>query len=287
MTTFGVTAASGRLGRLVVESLLGKGVSAGDIIAIARTEGKIADLAERGVVVRYGDYTLPETVADALDGVERLLLISGTDFGSRVVQHANVIAAAKETGVVRICYTSLLHAERTTIPIAAEHRGTENVLAASGIDHTLLRNGWYTENYTEHIDEYLAAGEIVGATGEGRISAAPRADYAEAAAVALLGDEGERTVYELGGESFTMAGLAETIAQVTGAAVAYRNLTPEERMAELREAGLDQGSAAMVAAMDVAIAAGALEADSDRLESLLGRPPTPLAEVVRVACGAA
>ncbi|MFI2487383.1 NAD(P)H-binding protein [Promicromonospora kroppenstedtii] len=293
MTTYAVTGATGHLGRLVVEELLSRGVPAADVVAIARTPEKAGDLAERGVQVREGDYDRPDTLPSALDGVQRLLLVSGSEPGVRVPQHTAVIDAARAAGVQRIAYTSILNADDTTNPLAGEHQATEQVLRASGLAITLLRNGWYTENYTDRIAEYVERGEIVGAAAEGKVSAATRADFAGAAAGALLADDAAPgadgaapvVVHELGGPAFTFAELASTISDVTGSPVAYRDLSVDAFAAELQQAGLDAGTAGFVAGIDAAIAAGDLQTDSDALVRLLGRPATPLADAVRVARG--
>jgi NAD(P)H dehydrogenase (quinone) len=283
MTVYAVTGATGHLGRLVVEELLSRGVPAADLVAVVRTPGKAADLAERGVQVREGDYSRPETLPTALAGVQRLLLISGSEPGGRVAQHTAVVDAAKAAGVERITYTSILKADDTTNPLAGEHQATEQVLRASGIPVTLLRNGWYTENYTEQLEQYLQRGEIVGAAADGKVSAAPRADFAAAAAAALLADSDGDAVHELGGPAFDFTELAAAISDVTGTKVAYRNLSVEGYEAELHTAGLDAGTAGFVAGIDASIAAGDLATDSDDLTRLLGRPVTPLADVVRAA----
>ena len=285
MTTYAVTGATGHLGRLVTEELLSRGVPASDLVAIVRTPGNAADLAARGVQVREGDYSRPETLPGALAGVQRLLLISGSEPGGRVAQHTAVIDAAKGAGVERIAYTSILNAGTTSNPLAGEHEATEAALRASGIPVTLLRNGWYTENYTDRLDEYLQRGEIIGAAAQGKVSAAPRADYAAAAATALLSDDDGDTVQELGGTAFDLVELAATVSDAAGAQVSYRGLPVEQYAAELRQTGLDAGTAGFVAGLDASIAAGDLQTDSDDLARLLGRPTTPLADVVRAALG--
>ncbi|WP_369372961.1 SDR family oxidoreductase [Promicromonospora sp. Populi] len=283
MTTYAVTGATGQLGRLVVEELLSRGVPATDLVAIVRTPAKAADLAERGVQVRAGDYSLPETLPAALAGVQRLLLVSGSEPGGRLAQHTAVIEAAQAAGVERITYTGILNSDHTSNPLAGEHQATEQVLRASGIPFSVLRNGWYTENYTERLEEYLQRGEIVGATAGGKVSAAPRADYAAAAAAAVLADDGDVVIHELGGSAFSFDELAATISDITGTKVAHRDLTVPEYAAELQQAGLDAGTAGFVAGLDASIAAGDLETDSDDLVRLLDRPATPLADVVRAA----
>jgi NAD(P)H dehydrogenase (quinone) len=283
MPTYAVTGASGHLGRLVVQELLARGVPASDVVAVVRTPSKAADLAERGVQVRKADYSRTQALADALAGVDRLLLVSSSEAGQRVAHHTNVIEAATTAGVSRIVYTSMLNADDTSNPLAGEHQDSERVLRAADVPFTVLRNGWYTENYTDQLGQYLQRGEIVGAAGGGRISAATRQDYAAAATAALLQDEEGNRTYELGGPAFDLTELARVISEVTGASVAYRDLPVVEYSSWLQVAGLDEGSAQFVAALDASIARGDLETKSQDLARLLGRPATPLTDVVRVA----
>jgi NAD(P)H dehydrogenase (quinone) len=283
MTSYAITGASGQLGRLAVGELLARGVPAADVVALVRTRGKAADLAERGVEVREADYTRPQTLGAALNGVDRLLLISSSEAGQRVAQHTNVIQAARTAGTARIVYTSIVNADDTTNALAREHQDTEQALRAAGVPFTLLRNGWYTENYTDQLDQYLQQGEILGAAANGRISAATRQDYAGAAAAALVqDDDGDRT-YELGGPAFDLSELARVITEVTGTPVTYTDLAVEVYASRLEQAGLDETNARFVAALDASIASGDLETDSQDLERLLGRPVTPLVDVVRAA----
>ncbi|WP_043498350.1 NAD(P)H-binding protein [Georgenia sp. SUBG003] len=283
MTTYAVTGASGQLGRLVIDQLLVRGVAPGAVVAIARTPEKIAGLAERGVQVREGDYDRPETLDAALAGVDRLLLVSGSEVGRRVAQHTNVVEAARRAGVGRILYTSVLRATTTALVIAPEHKATEEAIRASGLPYTMLRNGWYTENYTGQLASYLAQGVVLHAAGEGRIAAATRTDLAEAAAVALTDDAGADLVYELGGPAFTMGQLADAVTEVTGTTVVARTLAAEELVTALTGAGLDEGTAGFLAAVDANIADGDLDTDEDDLERLLGRPVTGLLDAVRTA----
>jgi NAD(P)H dehydrogenase (quinone) len=284
MPTFAVTGASGHLGRQVVEHLLERDVAAGEIVAVVRTPEKVADLAVRGVVVREGDYSRPGTLASALAGVRTLLLVSGNEVGRRVEQHTAVIEAARDAGVRRVLYTSILKADTTANPIAPEHQGTEKALRASGVPFTLLRNGWYTENYSDRLAEYAERGEILSATGTGRVSAATRDDFAAAAAAAMLrDDDADDAVYELGGPAFDFDELAAAVTEVTGRAVVHRALPAAELAEVLQGAGLDAGTAGFVAALDESIARGELETGSDDLDRLLGRPATPLREALRAA----
>ncbi len=285
MAVYAVTGASGHLGRLVVDELLARAVPAPEIVALVRTPSKAVDLTQRGVQVREADYSRPETLDAALAGVDRLLLVSSSTADQRVAHHTNVIEAAKAAAVSRLVYTSMLLADGTINPLASEHQDTEAALLASGVPFTVLRNGWYTENYTEQLPQYLERGDIVGAAGSGRISAATREDYGAAAAAALLRDERGNRTYELGGPDFDLSELAHTISEVTAKQVVYRDLSVEEYTAWLQQAGLDPATAGFVAGLDASIAQGDLETDSQDLAQLVGRPATPLIDVVRAARG--
>jgi NAD(P)H dehydrogenase (quinone) len=283
MPTYAITGASGHLGRLAVAELMTRGVPASDVVAMVRTPRKAADLAERGAQVREADYSRPDTLNAALAGVDRLLLVSSSEPGKRVAHHINVIEAAKAAGISRIVYTSILNADGTTNPLAGEHQETERALGDAAVPFSLLRNGWYTENYTNQLGQYLKRGEILGAAGSGRISAATRQDCAAVAAVTILqNEEGNRT-YEIGGPAFDLSELARVITQVTGTPVTYRSLPIEEYVASPRRSGLDETSARFVAALDASIAHGDLETNSTDLAQLLGRPARLLIDVVRAA----
>ncbi len=282
MTT-AVTGATGRLGRLVVLGLLDAGVPPGDVVAVVRTPAKAAGLAERGVVVRQGDYTEPEQLRAALTGVETVLLVSSSQVGQRTAQHAAVIGAAVAVGVQRLVYTSLLRADTTQLPLAPEHEATEALLRDSGLRVTVLRNGWYTENYTTQLAGYLQRGEVLGAAGDAMVAAATIADYA-AAAVAVLTEEGhDGAVYELGGTPFTLAELATTVTEVTGTPVVYRDLPVAELARVLEGSGMPAGTAGFVASLSEASGRGDMNADPATLTRLIGRPSTPLRDAVAAA----
>ncbi|MBV9819438.1 MAG: SDR family oxidoreductase [Solirubrobacterales bacterium] len=281
MPTYAVTGASGQLGRLAVQDLLARGVPA-EVIGIVRTRGKVADLAGRGVEIREADYTSPRDLGAALNGVQRLLLISSSQAGQRVAHHQNVIQAARTAGATRIVYTSMLNAEHTTNPLASEHRDSERALQEAGVPFTLLRNGWYTENYTDQLGQYLQQGEIIGAASRGRISAT-RQDYAAAAATALLKDDKPKSTDELGGPAFDLHELAQIITEVTGMPVTYTDLPVDEYAQRLEQSGLEEANAHFVAALDASIVHGDLETTSQDLEQLLGHPATRLIDAVRAA----
>lgn len=278
-----VTGASGQLGRLVLEGLTARGLAA-QTVALARDPQK---LAGAGVETRVFDYDRAETLAPALAGVDTLLLISANEFGKRSAQHRAVIDAAKAAGVGQIVYTSILNAPTSILDLAQEHRETEAALAASGIAHTILRNGWYAENYLGSLGGVIAGGAVIGSAGQGRISAAARADYA-AAAVAVLADPALRgRVYELAGDTaWTLADYAAEIARQTGRTIPYRDMPAADYATILEGFGLDAGFAGLIAGWDAAAARGALESDSKDLSRLIGRPTTPLSASVATALAA-
>jgi NAD(P)H dehydrogenase (quinone) len=284
--TIAVSAATGQLGRLVIADLVARGLAA-DTLALARTPSKGADL---GVAVRAFDYGQPDTLAPALAGVDTLLLISSSEIGQRAAQHANVIAAARAAGVVRVVYTSILAADRSSVSLAEEHRATEAALRASGLEVTVLRNGWYSENYAGSIAGALATGAVAGAAGDGRVSSAARADFAAAAAAVLTGQGHAGQTYELAGDTaFTLAELADEIGRQTGRSIAYADMTADAFAALLVQIGVPAGFAPVIAGWDRAIAEGDLFDDSRTLSRLIGRPTTPIADTVRavISAGAA
>lgn len=280
-----VTGASGHLGRLVIQSLLEK-VKPAQIVAGVRDPSKGVDFEKKGIALRETDYTRPATLRSAFSGIDKLLLISSNSVGQRLPQHEAAITAAKAAGVKLIAYTSILHADTSSMDLAEEHRQTEALLEASGIPHVLLRNGWYTENYTGTIPSALEHGVLVRASGDGKISAAARADYADAA-VAVLTAAGNQAgrIYELAGdESFTLAEFAAELSRQAGKTVVYRNLPEAEFKALLvQAAGLPESFAALLAQSDTAAAKGALFDESHTLSKLIGRLTTPLKDVIAAA----
>jgi NAD(P)H dehydrogenase (quinone) len=283
MTTYAVTGATGPLGNLAVRALLARGVPATDVVAVVRTPERAADLAGLGVTVRRGDYSDPATLPGALAGVDALLLVSGNEVGRRAAQHGAVIEAAKAAGVDRIIYTSLPRADVSANPLAPEHRATEELLRGSGLSHAVLRNNWYYENYTAQLPQYLARGEVTGLSADAHIGAAARPDLAEAAAAALLDPPPDGTAVELNGPGFSLAELAATITEVTGTAVAYRDVTADELGEALRGAGLDAATAGFVVSLEESTARGDLDVRTADLERLLGRPAATLEDALRAA----
>ncbi len=276
-----VTGATGQLGRLVITSLLKK-VPASQIIAAVRNVEKAGELAALGVQVRQADYNQPASWDAALQGAEKVLLISSSEIGQRARQHKAVVDAAKRAGVKLLAYTSVLHADASVLGLAGEHRDTEAAIRVSGVPFVFLRNGWYTENYAAGIPTVLSLGAVYGCAGDGRISSASRADYAEAAAVVLTSDNPASRTYELAGDTaYTLSEFAAEISRQSGRAIHYVNLPEMEYKKALLGAGLPEGLAELLANSDTGASRGALFDDGKQLSKLIGRPTSALATVVK------
>lgn len=249
------------------------------VVAAARRPEAAADL---GVEVRYADYDDPASLESAFVGADRLLLVSGTEFGRRVLQHKAAVNAAVTAGVGFIVYTSAPRVDATDLVFAPEHIASEQAIRESGVDYSFLRNNWYHENYAPVIREAVRTGLIVGSAGEGLLASAARDEYAEAAATVLVGDEHRNTVYELAGDTaWTYGHLASTIAEVAGFPVVYQDLATEERRGRLAAAGAAPGEIEAIAGIEENIAEGALALTDGSLRRLIGRPTEPLADGVR------
>lgn len=276
-----ITGATGQLGQHVFANLLNT-TAANQLVAVVRNPAKAEALSQKGVVVRQADYGDEAALTRALQGVDKLLIISSSEVGQRAPQHRNIINAAKAAGVKFIAYTSLLHADTSPLGLADEHVATEKMLADSGIPYALLRNGWYTENYLASAPAALEHGVFIGAAGEGKIASATRADYAAAAARVIAEDGHAGKVYELAGDhGWTLSELAAELAKQSGKNVVYQNLSQADFAAALKSVGLPAGLADMLADSDVGASKGGLFDDSHTLSKLIGRPSTSLADSVK------
>jgi NAD(P)H dehydrogenase (quinone) len=278
-----VTGASGHLGRLVVEALLDGGTAAADIVATTRTPASLADLADRGVEVRTADFNDPASIKQAFAGATRILLISTTD-PDRLTGQRNAVEAAREAGVELLAYTSITRADTSSLLLAGDHKATEQQIAESGLTYAFLRNSWYHENYTEQLAPVLEHKAVLGSAGEGRVSAAARADYAAAAAAVLTGEVTGSQVYELGGDTaFTLPEYAEALSVATGETISYVDQPVADHQAFLASVGVPAPMDAVLADADRGLAQGELLSDSGTLSRLIGRPTTPLADAIKVA----
>jgi NAD(P)H dehydrogenase (quinone) len=282
--TIVVTGATGAFGGLAIQALLRRGISPDQIVATGRDTARLDGLRRHGIAVRQADYDDPASLREVLEGADRLLFVSsGSEPGPhRVQQHQAVVDEAGRAGVGLIVYTSAPKADTSDMILAADHAATERALTESAIPAVFLRNGWYIENYLRALPITLEHG-LAGATGDGLISGAARADFAEAAAAVVAGDDHAKQVYELGGQAFTLPVLAAEISRLSGREVSYTNLSPQEYAAMLTGVGIPEVFADILADSDRAAAKGALYIEGNDLEDLLGHPVTPLAEVIRAA----
>jgi len=282
--SFVITGATGHLGRLTVEALLARDIAPDEIVAAGRNPEKLAQLAESGVQVRTIDFADPTTLEGLFGPEDVVLLVSGNEIGQRIAQHAHVIDAAAKAGVKRLIYTSAPQADTSSLVLAPEHKATEELIAESGLPSTILRNSWYTENYVNAAEQAKLTGQVVSSAGNGRIASASRSDYAEAAAVALLEDAHTGKVYELAGDhAWDQDELAKAIGQVIGRDVVHRAVDPAEHLEILSGAGLDEGTAGFVVALDGNTRDGLLGATTGDLSALIGRPTTPLVDGLQSA----
>ncbi|OOF47041.1 NAD(P)-dependent oxidoreductase [Rodentibacter trehalosifermentans] len=276
--TIAITGATGQFGAIALDLLKTKNAN---VIALVRSLEKIS-----GVEARKFDYSKTEGQTEALSGVDTLILVSSNEIGQRLVQHKNAIESAKKAGVKHIIYTSLLGAtnDNTVKSLASEHVETEAALKSSGITYTILRNGWYTENYTGSISAALANNAFYGSAKNGKISSALRAELAEAAVNVALGEGHDNQTYELvGSTSWTLADLAAEISKQSGKEIPYVDVPAADYAAALVQAGLDAGFAGLIAEWDVDASNGALFSEDKTLEKLLGRPTAGLDVAVKQA----
>jgi len=277
-----VTGATGQLGRLIVKHLLSRGVAPAEITAVGRNADRLADLAQSGVGTAVIDYNDPATLAAAFAGADALMLVSGSEVGQRVSQHTNAITAAVAAGVSRIVYTSAPAADTSALILAPEHKATEEALHASGVAVTILRNGWYTENYASAVQQARENGVYLTSAGDGRVASASREDYAEAAAVVLTTPGHENATYELAGDvAWTGTEMAAALTEVLERPVVFSSVSPEEHTAILTGAGLDGGTVGFVVALDGNTRDGLLAGGTTELSTLIGRPTTPLVDGLR------
>lgn len=281
-----ITGATGQLGTLVIQALLqgaqSSGIQAQDIVALVRNKDKATALTSLGIQLRHFDYDQADMLAPALDGVDKLLLISANEVGRRTPQHQAVIQAAIEAGVPYIAYTSLLNASDSPLGLAQEHRETEQLIRDSGLKYTFLRNNWYSENYLASIEHVIAQGVLYGSAQDGRISAASRAEYAQAAARVMASSGHEDKVYELAAsQSFSLSELAQAIGSASGTEVRYQNLSPTDYQQALTQAGLPAGLVDVIVDADVHTVNGAMYSARQDLEQLLGHPTQSIADRVK------
>ncbi|QRP47566.1 NAD(P)H-binding protein [Amycolatopsis sp. FDAARGOS 1241] len=272
-----ITGATGQLGRLVIADLLAAGVPASEIAAVARSAEKAADL---GVREHTGDYDQPETLAAG----DRVLLVSGTEPGHRVGQHAAVIDAAKAAGVAQLAYTGAFGGPDADFLLADDHRATERLVLASGLPLHAAAQHWYSELAVPDPAGALALGAVVNSVpADARIATAPREDYAKAAAVLLRTDGHLGLAYELSGDhAWTYCEYAEALATAGGRPVEHRTIPGAEYEAVLTSAGVPAPMATILADIDVdvAIGHGRLAGTPGHLSKLLGHPTTPIAATI-------
>jgi NAD(P)H dehydrogenase (quinone) len=276
-----VTGASGKLGRLVLDALLKRGVPASNIIATTRDVTKLADYAAKGIAVRGADFNDPASVKEAFTGADRVAIIS-TDAidgnGTRVKQQTGAVAAAKEAGVKHIIYTSMPNPHvGSKVTFEADHRLTEEAVKASGLTYTILRNAWYQENLFMNLPQVLASGTWYTSAGQGKVSHIARQDCADALAAALASDSVESRVYTLTGpEGLTTDEIAKLASDATGKPIAVVHLTDEQLAGGMKAAGVPDYLVPFLVGFDANTREGGADMVTSDVELLTGRKPRSL-----------
>jgi NAD(P)H dehydrogenase (quinone) len=249
-----------------------------------RDPDRAADLAGRGIELRVADYDRPETLKDAFGPGDRVLLISGSEVGRREPQHKAVVDAAAGAGVALLAYTGILGGPDADFALADEHKATERFILDSGLPYVFLRNGWYTEVFTENLAPVLEHGALVNNVDTGRVATAARADYAAAAAAVLTGEGHENTVYELSGDTaWSFQEYAAVVAELSGKEIEHRMVSGQAYGEILLGAGLPAAMADILVDVNEAIERGRLAGTNGELARLIGRPTTPARETVAAA----
>lgn len=272
-----VTGANGNLGTQTIDFLIEQD-SSEKIAGLVRTEEKGADLKEKGVDIRIGDYTDYASLQKAMQNVNTLLLISSSSLEGRVQQHENVINAAKEAEVNHIFYTSIVHADEELSPLSSDHHETEKILKQAGIDYTIYRHTFYGEFLPMYLGDALDTGEWYFPSGGEKINLALRSEMAEALANGLLSRaEHKNEVYEItSGQAYDLEEIAGLISKETGKDITYHDLPIADFKKNLEKAGLPDETIAMSTAVATSFVNGALSYTHDALGTLLGRAPAAI-----------
>ena len=282
-----VTGATGHLGKAVINFLLQKGISADKIIALVRDEAKAADLEEKGVILRKGDYHDNASLAPAFKGVEKLLLVSSGDFNDRSQQHINVVNAAKEAGVKHILYTSIQGREDrpSVIPFVVQsHLDTEVAIKKSGIVYTILRNSIYADMLPMFLGPKVTETGVFIPAGVGKTPFATRLDMAEAAAVVLTTSGHENKIYPIASSTaYSFADIASTLSELAGKTIPYIDADPVQYKEALAQAGVPQEYISVMGGFAEAFKQDEFNAASNDLEKLIGRKPASLKEFLQTA----
>jgi NAD(P)H dehydrogenase (quinone) len=280
VTTIAVTGATGKLGRATLQFLLARGPAAESIRPIVRDLAKAHDLVDRKFDVAYGNYTDPALLEAAFSGVDKLLFISTSALGEeRMLQHRNVVNAAKGAGVKHIIYTSVVKPAAVACFAASPgHFHTETLIRDSGIPYTFFRNNLYLDIIPFAFGSALATGTLVHSGGDGRIGFVAREDIAEALATVLTTDGHLNQAYPISvsRECYGLPEIATELGRATGKPIQYKPVSPDEFRQALEQASLPPPAVAMSVGLGDAVRAGEFDLSHPALATLLRRPPISL-----------
>ncbi len=291
-----VTGASGKFGRAAAELLMEK-IPPADLILTTRDTTKLADLAARGAQVRFADFDKPESLVDAFAGGERMLLISTARVGTRVGQHKNAIDAGVSAGVKHVVYTSVVGAANPANPaiVKLDHRATEELMEASGMAWTHLRDSQYSEAISQVVAPIaISLGEQPGSAGDGEIAFVSRDDCVACAVAVLTGEGHENKAYDLTGpEMLSFPKAIAMIAELSGKPITYKYVTDQDMQDHFDRLGFPRHASdapvnpAMpwssddMVTFEQAIREGIFAVQSDNVEKLTGKKPKSLREVLQ------
>jgi NAD(P)H dehydrogenase (quinone) len=285
-----VTGATGHLGNAAIRSLLEKGVPAGKITALVRDENNAANLSEQGVQLKTGNYDDYSSIVDALEGVDKLFMISSNDVAAdTLLQHKNVINAAKENGVRHVVYLSqeVKDDETTAISFVIQvHRGTTEYIKETGIAYTIFNDTLYADSIGKFAGEAFLENGIFFPAGDGKVPFIPRTDIGEAAAVVLTTPGHEYKTYAItGNNAYSFEEIAGFLTDITGKKVKYLNPDLDTYTDTLEKAGVPKEVVGFLGAFSTAIKNGEFDTQRSDLEHLLGRKPTELKEFLNITYG--
>ena len=285
-----ITGATGHLGKATINSLLNKGVPANEITALVRDENKAVELKEKGVLIKIGTYNDYESLKNALQGVDKLMLISSNEMVDRLVQHKNVINAAKENGVKHIVYTGIdiKSFEQTVIPYVSQiHKDTTDYLnEQTDIPYTLLNDTLYADMIALYSGENVLETGIFFPAGDGKSPFVARTEMGEAAAVVLTTPGHEYKEYAIAAnKAYSFEEIADMLSEIAGKEVKYHKPDLTTYIEELVKAGVPKENASFLAGFGTAIASSEFDTHRSDLETLLGRQPMGLKEFLYVTYG--
>ncbi|OON69449.1 SDR family oxidoreductase [Hymenobacter sp. CRA2] len=275
-----ITGATGHIGAAVIQQLLTK-LPASQIAALVRDEAKAVDLQSQGVNIRVGNYRDPASLLRAMQGVDKVLLVSGGGEADGLQLHQNVVDAAKEAGVRCLAYTGRALQDRDTLvnDLMKRHFLTEDYILPSGLNYVLFRNILYMDTLPQFVGPQVLETGIQLPAGEGRVSFALRREMGEAIANVLAAGDCANHVYTFTGrETYSFHDVAAALTELSGREVRYTDIEPAEFVAGMKARGLPEFVVNLSLGFMTDIKHGQESTATPELAEVLGRQPASLKE---------